>query len=123
MARQTKTQVDDDYSARPIRKKRRFKRRYFLLAFVLLIVASIGIGIPYVASNRSLVVSLANRFAGVAPNKIDLDKIQASWFSPIRVEGFRLLDERGGARYKSVQSKPRRGSLDSQWTPRISVRS
>ncbi|MFO0923044.1 MAG: hypothetical protein U0905_11225 [Pirellulales bacterium] len=97
MGRQARFRHDEDFAHPPRRKKRRFKKRYILLALCMVGLLGVAIGVPYVASNRSFVVSMANRYAGIAPNRIDLDRIQVSWFSPVRLEGVRLLDERGSA--------------------------
>ncbi len=89
MARSSRTRIEDDvFEARSPRRRKRFKRRYILLFLLVCMVVGVAFGVPYAASNRSLVVSLANRYSGLAPNRIDLDRIQVSWFSPLKIEGF-----------------------------------
>lgn len=96
MARHRIREADDDLQlTKRTRRTRRIKKRYWILGFFALLLAGVFLGVPYAAQNRSLVVSLANRYSGIDTLRIDLDRIQAGWFKPIQVHGLRILDLRG----------------------------
>ncbi len=80
------------FDKRPRRKLRIRKWRAHFSGCLLL---AIGFGVPMVVQNRKLVVSLANRNAGLAPMRIDLESIEAGWFRPLKVRGLKLIDEHG----------------------------
>ncbi len=89
-----KVQDEDFGKRRPARKRGWFRFRNLFIAFLLFIVA-VGVGGPMALSNRGLVVSAANRFAGIAPFRIDLDSISVGWFSPVKISGAKLMDASG----------------------------
>lgn len=84
--------VDDAFTKRP-RRKIRFLR-IALIGFLLL-VAGIGIGVPMVLQNRGLMVSLINRYAGLEPMHVDLERIEIGWFKPFKLQGLKLIDDQG----------------------------
>jgi hypothetical protein len=87
---------DEEFAKRRApRRKGLFRLRNLLIASLLAMIVGTGIGIPAALSSRSTVVGLANRFAGIAPFRIDLDAISVGWFSPIRIQGARLIDASG----------------------------
>ena len=87
---------DEGYRKRPAKRSRGwFRKRYLLLGAVVAITAGGVMGLPIALSNKDLVVSLANRYAGLAPIRVDLASIHVGWMSPLKVEGLRLVDQNG----------------------------
>lgn len=85
---------DNDF-ARP-KKFRRNGRRWPRLLLILMIGLLIVVGaLPAILSNRSIVVSLANQYGGIAPLKLDIKSVSAGWFKSIGAEGIELSDESG----------------------------
>ncbi len=91
----SKNREDDFGKVRTRRNRGYLRKRYWLLGSFVVLVAAILIGLPIAASNRGLIVSTANKYAGISPIRIDMDSVQVGWFSPLHVRGLRLIDERG----------------------------
>lgn len=68
--------------------------RFVILTVVVLVLFAI-LGVPLAIQNRKLVLSLANKHAGLAPIRIDLASIEAGWFTPVKVRDLRLIDGNG----------------------------
>lgn len=60
------------------------------LAMVVLVVL-----LPTLVVRRAVLVPLIDRFAGIAPLRIDFDAAQAGWFSPVQATGLQLYDAEG----------------------------
>jgi len=88
-------EADDSYSKRAPKKSRGWFRKRYLLLFTLLVVVGGAIGLPIALSNKDLVVRLSNRFAGLAPIRIDLTSISVGWTNALKIEGLRLIDQNG----------------------------
>ena len=88
---------DSEYAeyavARP-RGKRRGKLKYFF-GFALLAATLLLVLLPMIVARRSVLVPLIDRFAGIAPLKVDLEGVQAGWFTPITATGLQLFDGDG----------------------------
>jgi translocation and assembly module TamB len=93
---------DESGFSKPSRKKRFRKRKFLLIGLVVLLVA-IGFGVPYALQNRELVVSLINQNAGIRPMRVDLDAIEGGWMRPIKVRGLRLIDDKGAELVKVAE--------------------
>ena len=83
---------DSDFSKRP---RRRVGWKRILVISLIVVLALVGFGVPLALQNRNFVVSMANKYAGLAPMRIDLTAIEGGWFRPIKVRGLRLVDEQG----------------------------
>ncbi len=96
MAKERSVDRVEDFGKRQTKQPRGlFRKRNIFLGFLLILAAAVGIGGPMTLSNRELVVSMANRYAGIAPFRIDLESISIGWLSPLRVRGLRLIDQAG----------------------------
>ncbi|MDZ4847661.1 MAG: hypothetical protein SGI77_00060 [Pirellulaceae bacterium] len=96
MARERSEDRVDDFGKRPVqRPKGLFRKRNLFLGIFSAIALAVGVGGPMGLSNREFVVSTANKYAGIAPFKIDIDSIAVGWFSPLKIRGFRLIDQAG----------------------------
>ncbi len=85
--------IDKDFGKRTHRRRFRFVR-VGLIGLVLLL-AIIGLGVPLVLQNRNLAVSMINRYGGLAPMHVDLNRIEVGWLQPVKVHGLRLIDDQG----------------------------
>ena len=63
------------------------------MILLLLVVGTIFL--PKIVTNRGILVGLVNRFGGLAPLTLDLERVQAGWFQPISVQGVQLKDAEG----------------------------
>ncbi len=81
---------------RPVTKriKRRRPWRTMLMLFLLVLVVGL-ILLPKILTNRGILVGLVDRFGGLAPLKVDFERVQAGWFQPISVQGVMLSDGQG----------------------------
>ena len=89
--------VSDTGFERP-RSKRlrdRIRRRYVLVAMLLLLVVVPIVAVPMALQNRDLVVGLINRNAGISPMRIDLASMEGGWLRPLKIRGLKLIDDRG----------------------------
>jgi translocation and assembly module TamB len=101
---------DEEFSKpRPVRKKGLFRLRNLFMAFLILLIVGVGIGGPMAVSNRGLVVSLANKYAGIAPFRIDLQSISVGWMQSLRIQGLRLIDQAGVDLVKIDEIETQRG--------------
>ncbi len=104
MARQRISDLDD----RPIKPHRRKSRPWKKgLLFCLFIFAVLIAFLPQILTNRSLLLGLVNQYSGLAPLKIDFERIDAGWFRAVGVHGIQVLDPEGRtlARIGSVQTQ------------------
>ncbi len=83
---------DSDFGKR--RSKKRRIGRFVILSLVVLVVVAL-LGVPLAIQNRNLVLSLANKHAGIAPLRIDLTSVEAGWLRPLKVRDLRLIDGSG----------------------------
>ena len=96
MAERRISDLDDSYQKISTRKPRkRFRKRYMVLGALVLLLGAALFGVPAAVQNRGIFLSAANRFGGIDPLKIDVASIQAGWFSPVKLAGLRLLDDKG----------------------------
>lgn len=99
---------EDDYQRprQPRRRRGKFKYLFglFLLASLILVIC-----LPTIVARRSILVPLIDRFAGIAPLRIDLESVQAGWFHPIAVTGLQLLDDKGQLLAKVAQVDTEKG--------------
>ncbi|MCA9129248.1 MAG: hypothetical protein KDB22_19315 [Planctomycetales bacterium] len=72
------------------RRRWRIRLTLFFIVTALLILF-----LPTIATQRSIVLGLANRFAGVAPLEINIKSVKAGWFAPISIQDLQLLDPEG----------------------------
>lgn len=98
---------DDDMPGTRSRGKRRGKRRYKVL--LLLFVASVVLilAAPSVLTSRSVLLPLIDKYAGIAPLKVDFTRVSAGWFSQVGIEGLRITDGQGNevAKVGSIQTE------------------
>ncbi|MCA9132503.1 MAG: hypothetical protein KDA45_05095, partial [Planctomycetales bacterium] len=78
----------------------------FLLALLLGIIF-----LPTLLARRSVVVPLINQYAGLAPLQIELESVQAGWFSPVRAQGIQVLDGQGKTLARIGQAVTDKGIL------------
>jgi translocation and assembly module TamB len=104
-----KIQEEEFAKPRSARKKGLFRLRNLFVAMVLLVIVGGGIGAPMAVSNRGLVVSLANKYAGIAPFRIDLQSISVGWMKSLRIQGLRLIDQAGTDLVKIDEIETQRG--------------
>ncbi len=104
-----KIQEEEFAKPRPARKKGLFRLRNLFIAFMLLVIIGVGVGGPMAVSNRGLVVSLANKYAGIAPFRIDLQSISVGWMQSLRIQGLRLIDQAGVDLVKIDEIETQRG--------------
>ena len=96
MARERSTDTVDDFGKRPAkRSKGLFRKRNLFLGFLVIVTACLGIGGPMALSNRELVLSVVNRYASIAPFRIDMESIAVGWINPLKIRGLRLIDQSG----------------------------
>lgn len=88
-----KTRVSEPGFAKA--RTRRWKKRHLALGALGVAAAAVFFGVPLVLQNRSLMVSLINQNAGLAPMRVDLNGIQGGWIRPFKIQGLRLIDDRG----------------------------
>ncbi len=79
---------------RPSGRKRRGKFRYLLGLLCVGVVLLVAF-LPTMVARRSVIVPLIDRFAGIAPLKVDLETVRAGWFKPVEATGIQLLDGEG----------------------------
>lgn len=116
--RNARNEPDYEYAA-PARKsrgwnsgrsstKRRSKWKLSLglagLAMVVLVVL-----LPTLVVRRAVLVPLIDRFAGIAPLRVDFDGVQAGWFSPVQATGLQLYDAQGRLLAKVAQVTTEKG--------------
>ncbi|MEO8272171.1 MAG: hypothetical protein ABI557_20845, partial [Aureliella sp.] len=112
MARRNNRSTPDteyaEYAAVSPRAKRRGKLKYIfglaILAVMLLVVL-----LPTIVARRSVLVPLIERFAGIAPLKVELEGVQAGWFTPITATGLQLFDGDGRLLVKVAQVVTEKG--------------
>ncbi|MFN7733649.1 MAG: hypothetical protein ACK5OB_17260 [Pirellula sp.] len=92
-SRQTNTRNRDSNYTKV--KSRRFKVWQIALAVLATLMVAVFVAVPLVIQNRGLVVRLINQNAGLAPMRVDLAGISGGWFRPFKVQGLRLIDDRG----------------------------
>jgi hypothetical protein len=92
-SRQTNTRNRDSNYTKV--KSRRFKVWQIALAVLATLLVAVFVAVPLVIQNRGLVVRLINQNAGLAPMRVDLAGISGGWFRPFKVQGLRLIDDRG----------------------------
>jgi hypothetical protein len=91
---------DSSFTKKP---GRRFKAWHIALGVMIAVFIAVVVGIPMVIQNRSFVVSLINRNAGIAPMRVDLSGIDGGWLRPFRIQGLRLIDDRGAELVKIAE--------------------
>ena len=98
---------DDDMPRNGSRKKRRIKRRYKLLLLLMVAGCVLIAAAPSVLTTRSILLPLVDRYAGIAPLKVDFTRVSAGWFSQVGIEGLRVTDAQGNAVAKvgSIQTE------------------
>ncbi|MFO1063006.1 MAG: hypothetical protein U0892_03935 [Pirellulales bacterium] len=99
MARRRNERIDDD-GLRSDRKDRsrpkRKPRKRSILLWGILAVMLIGIIVlPRIVVSRSILLPLIDRYAGIAPLKVDFTRVTAGWFTPVSVDGLQLIDSQG----------------------------
>ncbi|MCC7334704.1 MAG: hypothetical protein IT422_06395 [Pirellulaceae bacterium] len=96
------------YAASRPREKRRGRRKYFL-GFAVLAAMLLVVLLPTIVARRSILVPLIARFAGIAPLRVELDGVQAGWFTPITATGLQLFDGDGRLLVKIAQVETEKG--------------
>jgi translocation and assembly module TamB len=92
---------------RPSRNRRRRLRPWKAIVFAVVVLFIVGlVFLPTILTSRGVLVGLVERYGGLAPLKVDLDRVEAGWFQPIGIQGFQLLDADGGTivRIGSIQT-------------------
>ncbi len=90
--------VSDEYiSNKPGKGKRRTKRRYMVFMVLMIGLAALLITAPSIITSRAVLLPLIDKYAGIAPLKVDFVKLKAGWLTPISVEGLQVLDGNGQA--------------------------
>ncbi len=85
----------DNESSRSSRRRPQLKRRHFL-GLVMLTVLLLGlVCLPRIVTTPWVLVSLIDRYGGLAPLKVELEQVDAGWFAPVQAGGIRLLDGQG----------------------------
>ncbi len=84
-----------DSEFEPPKRRRRFGIRRIALIGLAILFLAIFFGVPWALQNRSTMVSLINRNAGISPMRLDVAAIEAGWFRPVRLRGIRLIDDKG----------------------------
>lgn len=103
-----KQDVSDEYEpGTRSRGKRRTKRRYKVLLFLVLACFVALLAAPSVLTSRSVLLPLVDKYAGIAPLKVDFTRVSAGWFSNVGVEGLRITDGQGKdvAKVGSIQTE------------------
>lgn len=90
--RQPMARKTQDYSRNRTRG-RKVKRRHVFGMLALLSFLLVVFFLPRVLTSRTVLLGLIDRYAGLAPLKVDLEGVQAGWFRPVAADGIRLLDE------------------------------
>ncbi len=98
---------DDDMPGTRSRRKRRFKRRYKVLVLLAVACFVLVLAAPSVLTSRSILLPLVDKYAGIAPLKVDFTRVSAGWFSQVGIEGLRVTDGQGNdvARVGSIQTE------------------
>ena len=98
---------DDEMPGTRSRSKRRFKRRTKI--FLLLVIAGFVMvaAAPSLLTSRSVLLPLIDKYAGIAPLKVDFTRVSAGWFSQVGIEGLRVIDGQGNdvAKVGSIQTE------------------
>ncbi len=73
-----------------------------MVACVILVLAA-----PSVLTSRAILLPLIDKYAGIAPLKVDFTRVSAGWFSQVGIEGLRITDAQGQAVAKvgSIQTE------------------
>ncbi len=93
---------------RPAKTRRRRLRPWKTFLFGSMVLLIVGlVFLPKILTARGILVGLIERFGGLAPLKVDLDRVEAGWFQPIAAQGIQLLDADGSVlvRVGSVQTE------------------
>ena len=88
MARRRKSRTDS-------KPRRRVKRWHAIGMFLLLGAVVFVAFLPSIATSKLVLSSAIDRFAGIAPLKVDFETVSAGWFKPVSAKGLKLLDENG----------------------------
>lgn len=88
MARRRKTSTNS-------RSRRKVKRRHAAGMLLLLGTVVVLAFLPSIATSKVILSSAIDRFAGIAPLKVDFEGVSAGWFKPVEAYGLKLLDENG----------------------------
>jgi translocation and assembly module TamB len=94
---------------RPQTRRRRGGKLKYGLGLMLLTGIILVVFLPTMVARRSILVPLIDRFAGLAPLKLDLETVQVGWFKPVRVGGIQLLDAQGKLLVKVAQVETEKG--------------
>ncbi len=98
---------DDDMPSTRSRKKRRTKRRYKVLLLLAIACLVLVLAAPSILTSRSILLPLIDKYAGIAPLKVDFTRVSAGWFSRVGIEGLRITDAQGNsvAKVGSIQTE------------------
>ncbi|GAB5404929.1 MAG: hypothetical protein Aurels2KO_31600 [Aureliella sp.] len=66
------------------------KLKRFVLFFLLAAIVLLAL-LPTLVLNRTVLTPMANRFAGIAPLKIEIDSAGGGWLSAVRLGGLKLV--------------------------------
>ena len=74
------------------------------VAMVLFVVL-----LPTLVMRRAVLIPLIDRFAGIAPLRVDFEAVQAGWFSPVQARGLQMYDAEGRLLAKVGQISTEKG--------------
>lgn len=94
---------------RPQRGRRRGGKLKFGLGLLTIALVLLLIFLPSLVARPSVLVPLIDRFAGLAPLKVDLAEVQAGWFKPVSLGGIQLLDGEGKLLAKIAEVETSKG--------------
>lgn len=102
-------QRNDAEFQRPARRRRSAGKLKYLFGLSLLALGALIVFLPTLVARRSILVPMIDRYAGLAPLKIELEGVQAGWFKPVAVSGVQLLDGEGRLLAKIGQVETQKG--------------
>ncbi len=93
------------------RGKRRVKKRHAFGICALAALLLLIFFLPAIATSRTILSGLIDRFAGLDPLRLEFETVEAGWFTPVAAHGLRLVDANGQSLAEIEQVQTEKGLL------------
>lgn len=80
------------YDKKAGRGQSKFRRRLLIALAACLLLA---VALPTLVLNRTVLVPVVNRFAGIAPLKIDIESVSGGWMQALAMQKVKVTDAKG----------------------------
>lgn len=93
------------------RGKKRVKRRHALGLFAFVALLLVIMFLPRILTSKSLLTGIVNQYAGIAPLRVDFERVDAGWLTPVSATGIRLSDAEGNRLVQVADVQTEKGIL------------